>query len=197
MAQLIFVFLAKITIAAICIAVAVTIMWITYKTLRNRIATYLRLFKKLVLTKASIFIIRDNNIGYVDVVFNMFVSFYERELKDIEKWELPVEFFPKGKAELSDMYRWIKKTRKENYTEIQNISFDDATQSFRYWGASYKVFRSKIINGEMCIEPTDECNANNIGSVFKLRLMKAENDLYDLDTAKAAWIIERRRFFNI
>lgn len=197
MAQLIFVFIAKIAIAAICIAVVFVITWITYKTLRTKMATYLRLFRKYVLTKASIFIIRDNNIGYADVIFNMFVSFYERELKDIEKWELPSEFFPKGKAELSEMYKWIKKTRKENYIELQNISFDDALQSFRYWGASYKVFKSRIINGELCIEPTDECSANNIGSMFKLKLMKAENDLYDLDTAKAAWIIERRRFFNI
>ena len=187
---------AKVVLAlAVVFLTAMVVAW-SYKKLKDRVSTYYRLFKKWLMLKISVYVLHNNQVGYTDLIFKLFVSFYEREMKDTDIWELPVEFFPKGKAELSDMYKWIKKTREENFKELNNLVFDSYSRSFKYWRATYKTFKHKIVNGELHIEPTNDCMAANPDTLFKLKLMKAENELYDLDTTKVMWIIERRRFFN-
>lgn len=189
----------KVLFVALFVGFIGLVVLLTYsKVARLFTSIYLffgRLFKRFIIWLMMKFLYK--NTSTVDTVFSMFINFYDKEFKDAESWELPEEFFPKGKSELSDMYRWIKKVRKENYKERLNLYFDDKIGRFKYWGAAYRTFKYKITDGELKVEPVDNTELSNLSLAFVHRSVKLENDLYDLDSDKAAWIIDRRRFFNL
>ena len=155
--------------------------------------TYNRIMTKLALSVIR----RCSTASVIDTVLALYCSFYEKKCQDITSWALPEDDFPKGASELSEMYRWIKLVRKENFTELEHLDFDEEKQSFLYWGASYKTFKHKIHDGELRIEPNNDCEYANISLRFKNRKNEVVNDLYDMDTKKVIWIIARRRYFTI
>ena len=196
----VFLAFAKFMIIVICIITVTIIAYFSFSYIRRvfiLVMAELSVYKKRIATIITIRSLRRNsNMSSVELLFEMFVSFYERQMQDMDVWELPIEVFPKGKAELSHLYKWIKKIRGENYKELSHITFNEKTGTIRYWKASYKTFKHKFVDSELKIEPSDDCDYSNYLLAFRRRYMSVENDLFDLDTEKATWIIERRRFFN-
>lgn len=129
----------------------------------------------------------------VEIVFAMFVHFYNTHFKDSPNWELDPVLFPKGKSELSDMYRWIKKIREDNYYELNSIEYSN--NGFIYWGSQYQTFSYKIKNGELFIEPIEDKGMTEHS--FELKKMRLTNELYELDSERVRWIIERRKYLMI
>lgn len=136
--------------------------------------------------------IRGNELSYsVDMVFELFCHFYDIHKHEMEHWGFDKDHFPEGRRDMSDLYRWIKKTRHDNYAEEKNILEHDGT--IEYWGVAYKGFKFRINNhGELVITPHDDGEHFH----FERTVMRLQNALYKLDTEKCMWIIERRRFFG-
>lgn len=136
--------------------------------------------------------IRGNELSYsVDIVFQLFCHFYDIHKHEMDHWGFDKHSFPEGRRDLSDLYRWIKKTRIDNYGEQKNILNHD--RDLEYWGVNYKCFKFRINkHGELVITPHDNDKDFN----FERTMMRLQNALYKLDTEKCDWIIERRRFFG-
>lgn len=132
------------------------------------------------------------SVHAIDIVFEMFIHFYEMHFADSASWHLPEEFFPRGVGELTAVYKWIQKDRKDNFNELNKII--PVGNKIEYWNTEYNTFTFTIDRyGVVHIFPIlDETKKN--GAKRRLAL---ENALYNLDSAKCAWIIERRRFFHI
>jgi hypothetical protein len=149
----------------------------------------------------------NNNISnsiLIESILNQFVYFYENLYNDNEPWEFPEDFFENGKVQLTELYRWIKKTRIENYKEINGLNFNFNNNNFIYWGKTFEGLNYKIVNDEIKIIPIEfvktssikEPNShNNIN--FNLKILKIKNDLFKIDSEKCKWILERRHFFGI
>lgn len=135
--------------------------------------------------------IRGNELSYsVDMVFELFCHFYDIHKHEMEHWGFDRHNFPEGRRDMSDLYRWIKKTRGDNYAEVRNIF--EHENDIEYWGVSYKGFKFRINKqGELIITPNDEKDFR-----FDRMMLRLQNALYRLDTYKCNWIIERRRFFG-
>ena len=130
----------------------------------------------------------------VEIVFAMFVHFYEQHLQDVEHWALPEEEFPEGKFALTKMYKYIKKTRVDNQKELAGMDFNDKDNTFSFWGEWYGGFNFRVKDDELVVIPNSEITTPE--AFFKKR-MRIENDLYILDNEKANWIINRRKFLMI
>lgn len=133
----------------------------------------------------------------MEILFTIFKHFYEENFSDIENaWEFHTEFFPNGKKDLSDIYKWLTKTRIENYEEVDYLNFKK--DHFIYWGSSYQGFTYKISEkGELFITPVEYIESENPELAFELKKMKLRNDLSALDTQKVMWLIERRHSLMI
>jgi len=136
--------------------------------------------------------IRGSELSYsIDIIFQLFSHFYEIHQHEMEHWGFDKNAFPEGRRDMSDMYRWIKKIRVDNYAEANNIV--QAGGHLEYWGVPYKGFKFRINQkGELVITPHDDDSK----FVFERVTMRMYNALYTLDTEKCLWIIERRRFFG-
>ena len=133
----------------------------------------------------------------IEISFQLFIHFYETNYRDIEHWGFPEDVFPGGTVDLSDLYKWIKKVRVDNYSEIKNLDFKTEKRYFIYWGSKYAGLTHKIVDGTLKIKPIEYIESQRPEIVFQSRITKIYNDLYDLDTEKSKWILERRKFFNI
>jgi len=134
----------------------------------------------------------------IELLFQLYVHFYEENYDDIEGWEFVPELFPNGKNDLMELYKWIKKTRPTNYEEYQSLNYDYTKEMFEYWGSHYQFLKYKIDeDGELKIHPIDYIEAEHPDKMFSRVMMKLQNELYSLDTVKAQWIIERRKFLKI
>lgn len=124
-----------------------------------------------------------------DWIFNSFVYFYKHEYKAIEDgFEIEKDGFPRGKAEIVDIYRYITKYRKDNIKDFKDMIIKDRVEIFGSFFISYnfKVDEQRRIH----VHPS------NNGNVV-LAQMKHSNILYELDNEVSKWILEKRRFFNI
>lgn len=134
----------------------------------------------------------------VEIVFQMFIHFYETNYRDIQKWEFDKDLFPNGRNDLMNLYKWIRKIRPENYGEVTSLDYDFANRCFTYWGSKYEGIKYRLTHtGELKIIPIDYVEAEHPDGVFQHKLIKMQNDLFNLDTEKCRWILERRRYLNI
>lgn len=141
-------------------------------------------------------IYKTNNGRTVEMTFHSFLHFYERNYDDLEGWGYVEGVYSKN--DLMEMYKWITHTRPFNYEEFNKINYDTLKKRFEYWGSHYEYLKYKIdVDGELKIHPIEAIESEHPESVFTRMMMKLQNDLYDLDTQKAEWILERRKYFNI
>ena len=136
--------------------------------------------------------IHGNELSYsIDIIFQLFCNFYELNKYDMPHWGWDKQLFPDGGKEISDLYKWITKTRVDNYIEANNLV--QSNGHFEYWGALYKGFKFRFNKkGELIVSPHD----NEDKFVFERITMKMYNTLYNLDTQKCVWILERRKVFG-
>jgi len=136
--------------------------------------------------------LRNNELSYsVNIIFQLFCQFYEIHYQEMKFWSFDVNNFPNGFKEISDMYRWIKKIRIDNYTNVRNIS--KFNENIKYWEGLYNAFKFYINKkGELNIIPVN----NYKTFVYERMMLKLYNTLYKLDTEKVMWIMERRKFFG-
>jgi hypothetical protein len=134
----------------------------------------------------------------IELVFNFFIDFYEANSQDIkDNWQLPENFFPEGIKDLQNTYKWILKTRIDNYEEFSMIDFDYSKNKFSYWGSEYQGLFYKIKNGRLEIDPQSITEYAHPENVFNKKYLQLKNDLYNLDSEKCNWILERRKFMKI
>ena len=166
-------------------------LYVCYYWIRIRV---LRTIKRINFIVSLHTKLQDNSV--VCLVFQTFVFAYEHDYKDIDTWGFSDKHFPRGKADITDMYRWIKKVRADNYKEFNGLSFDFSKNVLSYWGQTYSSFMYKINSaGELKIIPVIDKKTNkkqDRAMIFRFMHLKMFNDLYDLDNQKAQWIIERR-----
>jgi hypothetical protein len=144
------------------------------------------------------YILSNYNSRLTEVVFKVFIKFYEKHYDAIEDIEWPESFFPKGKTDVVNMYKWIKKHRVDNFIELNSLEFDPKKDHFVYWGSFYNKLKFKLSDGGiLTILPFVDNTITNNQLEFSKQYIKIENHLYDLDTQRCLWILERRRFFNI
>lgn len=136
--------------------------------------------------------LKGNELSYsVDVVFQLFVKFYKNNKHEMAQWAFNLEHFPNGRRDVSDMYRWIVKIRNDNYQEFKNIIREE--EHISYWGTIYKRFNAYVNKkGELIIKPSDEDKP----FIFENKILNLQNLLYNLDTSRCTWIIERRKYFG-
>lgn len=132
-----------------------------------------------------------------EVIFTIFLNFYEKFYSHFENCELPQEDFPIGKANITNIYKWILKDRQDNYSELNKLEFNDVEQSFLYWGSNYRSLKFKIKDGQLIIYPLTEIFSENVKLDFQKQILKITTALYDLDTEYVNWIISRRKYFNL
>lgn len=139
------------------------------------------------------------DLNIIEFIFHSFCWFYENNYVDMEEnWAFPEDFFPEGKKDLTDLYRWIKKTRVDNYNELANLDFDQKNNCFIFWKAKFRSLKHKISSdGELKIIPVEFMESENMERIFQIRIIKIQQDLANLDTEKIKWILERRKFFLI
>lgn len=133
----------------------------------------------------------------VEAIYQIFIHFYETVYQDLEGWAFPPEEFPNGITDLTNMYRWVKKTRHDNWAELEALDFDSNKGHFVWWGSKYQVLTHKIVDGELKIKPIEFSESQKPEIIFQSRLIKIQEDLQALDLEKVTWILERRRFFGI
>jgi hypothetical protein len=141
-------------------------------------------------------VIRNSSGTYTqEILFESFVQFYENIYQEAEEsWAFDAEAFPRGIDDLTNMYRWIKKIRHDNYAELANLEWDEKHNWIKYWGGRYHNLKHKVDHdGLLHITPLTDVDIPGM----EMRLMRLrlaiENTLYDLDTEKATWIISRRK----
>lgn len=136
--------------------------------------------------------IHGSELSYsTDIIFQLFSHFYEINQNELEHWGFDKHCFPEGRRDMSDVYRWIKKTRPDNYAEANNVV--QSNGHLEYWGVPYKGFKFRINSkGELVITPHDDDSK----FVFERVTMRMYNALYHLDTERCLWILERRKFFG-
>jgi len=106
--------------------------------------------------------------------------------------------FPNGIDDLTNMYRWIKKVRHDNYAELNSLEWDEKHNCIVYWKGHYHNLKHKIDgNGELHITPLTDVDVPGLEMRFMKLRLGIENTLYDLDTEKATWIIVRRKTLMI
>lgn len=138
-----------------------------------------------------------NHTSYsLEMLLQAYVRFYEKNRANLDDWGYVDGVY--SKTQLTDMYKWIKRVRPNNYSEFSSIDYDEKKAMFEYLGTHYKFIKYKIDgDGELKIHPQDvlegECTVND----FTRMMMKMQNALYDMDTLKAQWILERRKYLNI
>jgi hypothetical protein len=141
----------------------------------------------------------------IEITLHLFTHFYEKNFIDIENSAFPDDDFPNGKVDIVNVYNWITKIRRDNYielTRLRNSEYNMKTQSFEFHGAHFQSLKHKIdAYGELKVIPLSDVVYDDGGVRnhlnFEKRLMKIENNLYDLDTQIHDWIIKRRRYFKI
>jgi len=139
-----------------------------------------------------------SNSILTEIIFNQFCLFYEINYSDMDpNWELPSSDFKDNTAELTNLYRWIKKTRVDNYKELNNLDFNFDNNTFEYWGKPFEGLNYKIVDGELKITPITYIENKTKSNVFMTKTMKIRNDLFNLDTEKCSWILNKRNFFGI
>ena len=128
----------------------------------------------------------------VSMLFELFVDFYDKHVEEFDSWGWDLKSFPDGKISMVQMYKWIQKIRIDNQEEFKHLCLKD--DKVDYWGSHFSGFRFKIDSkGELEIKPIDV----PMDFHFNIEMVKLQNALYNLDTEKANWIIERRRFLGI
>jgi len=134
----------------------------------------------------------------VEMIFCSFIQFYEENYFDMKTWGWSEEHFPHGQRDVTDMYRWIKKIRPDNYAEMSKMIFDDAQAQLQYWGSHYEGFNFKIQpDGQLKIIPIDYIESSDKHSHYSMVMMKMQNALHDLDYEKALWLLDRRKHFGL
>ena len=133
------------------------------------------------------------SITIPDIIFMLFIKFYDDNKYNMPQWELDAHYFPNGIKDISNMYYWITQIRHKNYEILKNISMCN-TNNIVYYGSVYNAIRFTIKNGILHIIPITVTVAENF-QLTKM-LLKMNNELYKLDTEKAYWILERRKFFG-
>jgi len=132
----------------------------------------------------------------LEMLFQAFIRFYESNLQYLDDWAYVEGVY--SKSELTEMYKWIKKVRPSNYEESANIDYDEKQQMFLYFGTHYKFLKYKLdVDGELKIHPQDTLEGECTMMDYTRMMVKLQNMLYDMDTAKAQWILERRKFLKI
>lgn len=193
--------------------IIVSIIAVTITVFSNKIKLNLRIFfykcaskvrrgmyalKYCVVMLKSLNNTNASNSILVESIFNQFCFFYDNTKIDIESsWEFPPEFFPNGKSDITSVYRWIKKTRIDNYNELNNIDYDYDKCVFIYWGKYFEGISYKINNGELRIIPIDYTESSRTAATYNTKVLKMRNDLSKIDTERCEWILNRRQFFGI
>lgn len=161
--------------------------------LHGKISAYYHQLSRKYGSVISLFLhLKKNNLSYsVEIIFQLFCHFYTTHKYEMEQWGWDKTLFPSGRKDVSDMYKWITKTRPMNYQEAQNLV--DRNGCIEYWGVLYNTFKSRInTKGELIITPHDDPQP----FIFEKAMVRLYNSLYNLDTQKCFWIIERRKFFG-
>lgn len=197
-----------IILAVVGIAISSLVVWIVYETYMKKIRKAIYNIKQKRHKKQKALRISKmlfNATKYIganytqELVFLSFVDFYENVYTDAkEAWSLDAEMFPNGLEDLTSMYRWIKKTRIDNYQELNNLEWDKDRNCFIYWKGTYRNMKCKIdTEGRLHILPLTDVEMDGLEMRFMKLRMGIENALYNLDTHKLTWILERRKFFLI
>jgi len=133
------------------------------------------------------------------MIFQTFINFYEKHFDEMEVIEYEKDFFPNGMMEISLMYKWISHIRNDNYNELKNIVYDSNGDYLKYLGAGkFAGFKSRVDHeGRIHINMLEEIEKGTIGLMYQVSMMRLQNSLYHLDSDKAQWIIERRKFFGM
>lgn len=132
----------------------------------------------------------------LEMLFQAFIKFYESNIQNLDNWAYVDGVY--SKPELTEMYKWIKKVRPSNYEESANIDYDEKQQMFLYFGAHYNFLKYKIdVDGELKIHPQDTLEGECSMVDYTRMMVKLQNMLYEMDTMKAQWILERRKFLCI
>jgi len=148
--------------------------------------------KTLLIKRIAKNIYKGNQSYSVSMLFELFVDFYDKHVNEFDSWGWDLKSFPDGKITMVQMYKWIQKIRIDNQEEFKHLCLKD--DKIDYWGSHFSGFRFKIDNkGELEIKPLDV----PMDFHFNIEMVKLQNALYNLDTEKANWIIERRRFLGI
>jgi len=169
------------------------------------ILKYIRLFKKI-FNLGFVFFKAFKNLKYsqsliIEFIFQSFVYFYENTLNEIENiWAFESEYFPQGKANLYEIYKWIKKIRVSNYEEFKNLILSENDFSIIIENQKFEDFTFKVkSNGIIEIIPLihKESNKEIKNNYFQLKFLKLQNSLFELDLEKARYILTNYKFFGI
>jgi len=135
----------------------------------------------------------------IEMIFQTFVNFYEKHFDEMEVIEYEKDFFPNGMMDISLMYKWVSHTRNDNYEELKNVVYDSDGDCLKYLGAGkFAGFKSRIDHeGRIHIHMLEEIDKGTVGLMYQVSMMRLQNSLYHLDSDKAQWIIERRKFFGM
>jgi len=160
-----------------------------FRKIRNRFLILYRLNKDIKKGTSS---------NSIEMIFSLFCHFYEHHFHDSDSWELSKHFFPEGKKELTSIYKWIIKTRPDNFKEMESLYFNNINNSYVYWNQEYQDIKFRLNKqSELVIVPIEDNYKEPTELDFKKKITKLQKYLYNLDTIKILWILERRKFFLI
>jgi hypothetical protein len=188
--------------SCICIAI-LGILYLIFNSLRLKIKLILykikswkmKLLDRIQIIKSINFVLKNKQNDFAqEIVFQLFIHFYETNKDDIDNWKFDKDCAPVGKTALTNLYKWITFSRHMNLGVLDELEWNDKDESFEYWGAKYKSFKFGINKGALEIYPSDTPMSD---IEFRVQKMKIQNVLYDLDSAKCNWVIKRRKYFKI
>lgn len=137
----------------------------------------------------------------VETIFQLFKNFYEKNLKELEdSIAFEPDSFPNGKTDLYNMYKWITKTRLQNYEELNMLHYDVIKNSIEYWGQHFEDIRIAVKGfGKIEITPVPFLDGNpaHRETHYNLKVLRLQNMLYQLDNDMCNWIVVRRKHFNL
>lgn len=163
-------------------------------------------FVKKIIILSKVFLNAFKNLKYsqslmIEFIFQLFIYFYENTLHEIENvWKFESEYFPQGKTNLYEMYKWIKKIRISNYEDFKNLILSEENDFIICEGQKFEDFIFKVKpNGVIDIIPLihKESIKEIKDNYFQLKFLKLQNVLYELDIEKTKWILEHQKFLGI
>lgn len=197
---------SRIIIFAIITVVFCCLAFVFYDTIKRYLKKKMYLFKRwLEKFKEKMWLMKrvwrelkyNYNSHSIEIIFQLFIHFYETNKENInEGWEFgPGDF---TKADLSYLYQWIIDIRPRNFNKAKNLDYDFMKKCFFFWGVAYKGLKYKITDeGELKLIPLEALVNEHPERVFDSQITKIQNDLFALDTEKAKWIIDRRKYLKI
>jgi len=135
----------------------------------------------------------------VNIVFDLFCEYYEHELaEEADNIEYVEDEFPNKFADVYNMYRWIADTRARNYDDLYSIEYDEEREAFSYCSQFFEDFEFKLRpDGELKIYPIKYSAEKDKYRKFIPKRVAILQKLYELDSEKCTWIIQRRKYFSL